>query len=121
MREMDPAMFDELDEDEAFAEEMEELAAEEAEIEEDLKAWESEEDLWSAAGEPDPVRIYFQEMARTPLLTPEEEVELARQLAEGREAAERLEKAGKRLSAEKRQELEEKVRKGQQARDHLIR
>lgn len=114
-------MFDELDEYEAFAEEIEELTAEEAEIEEDLKALESEEDLWSAAGEPDPVRIYFQEMARTPLLTPEEEVELARQLAEGREAAERLEKGGKRLSAKKRQELEEKVRKGQQARDHLIR
>jgi len=112
--------MDEL-EDEAFIQELEDLAAEEAEIEEELKAWESEEDLWALSGEPDPVRLYFQEMARTPLLTPEEEVELARRVAEGREAAERLAKGGKRLSEEKRKELEEKVRQGQQARDHLIR
>jgi hypothetical protein len=48
--------MDEL-EDEAFIQELEDLAAEEAEIEEELKAWESEEDLWALSGEPDPVRL----------------------------------------------------------------
>ncbi len=68
----------------------------------------------------DPVRRYLKEIGKVPLLTKEEEVELAKAMEEGRMAAERLKKEGDKLSPEERAELEEKVRRGEKARKKLI-
>ncbi|MCD6518583.1 MAG: sigma-70 family RNA polymerase sigma factor [Anaerolineae bacterium] len=67
----------------------------------------------------DTISLYLKEMAQVPLLTAEEEVELARQYEEGRKARERLEKNG-HLSEEERERLERLVEQGEQARAHLI-
>ena len=69
---------------------------------------------------PDPVRLYLQEMSRTPLLLPEEEEELARRMAMGHEALEKL-KANPDLPEEERQKLVQLACDGLVARDHLIR
>ena len=62
--------------------------------------------------------LYLREIRRTPLLSAEEEVSLAKQLEAGREAAGRLE-AGVEDPAE-RATLEEAVRRGDAARQRLI-
>jgi len=67
----------------------------------------------------DTVSLYFREMARVPLLSPEEEMQLARQLERGREAELSLKKNGH--DPERRQQLQREVELGQAARDHLIR
>ncbi|MGC8827727.1 MAG: sigma-70 family RNA polymerase sigma factor, partial [Anaerolineae bacterium] len=61
----------------------------------------------------------FHEMGRVPLLTPEEEVELARLLEEGRRAQRELQRNG--MDPQRRAELERIVRAGEQARQKLIR
>jgi RNA polymerase primary sigma factor/RNA polymerase nonessential primary-like sigma factor len=74
--------------------------------------------------EPDLVRQYLTQIASTPLLTAEEEVELGRRVQQGAQAAERLRQAdasGHRLPARQRTALQEAVRDGQQAKDHMIR
>lgn len=72
--------------------------------------------------EPDLVRQYLTQIAATPLLTAEEEVELGRRVREGAQAAERLRQAdAASLSPQERTELQEAVRDGQQAKDHMIR
>ena len=75
----------------------------------------------NADEEVDTVSQYLREMSRVPLLTAEEEVELARLIEEGKEAACRLADERGRLTAEEKAELEAKVAAGQAARDHLIR
>jgi len=69
---------------------------------------------------PDPIRLYLRDMSRTPLLSPEEEEYLARRMALGNEALERLENESQ-LAEEERKELATLVRDGNEARDHLIR
>lgn len=68
----------------------------------------------------DTVGLYLKEMAQVPLLTTEEEVELARRLEEGHRAAEKLEKANGNLSPEQREQLRLIVSDGLAAREHLI-
>ncbi len=65
------------------------------------------------------VSLYFKEMGREPLLTREQEVELAKRMERGREAKKKLEQND--CAPEKRQELERLVEDGKRARSHLIR
>ncbi|MGQ9515867.1 MAG: sigma-70 family RNA polymerase sigma factor [Anaerolineae bacterium] len=67
----------------------------------------------------DTMGLYFHEMGRVPLLTPEEEAELARLLEEGRRAQRELQRNG--MDPQRRAELERVVRAGEQARQKLIR
>lgn len=74
--------------------------------------------------EPDLIRQYLTQIASTPLLTAEDEVELGRRIRQGAQAAERLREAdasGHAPPARQRAELEEAARDGQQAKDHMIR
>jgi RNA polymerase primary sigma factor len=65
----------------------------------------------------DPLTLYLREMGRVPLLTPEHEMSLAKQLAEGRMARRRLRNGGQWET----DRLLELSRQGEAAREHLIR
>ena len=66
----------------------------------------------------DTITLYLKEMARVPLLTPEQETELARQVEHGRSAQRRLARDGH--DPEKRKRLMRKIERGEEARQHLI-
>jgi RNA polymerase primary sigma factor len=68
----------------------------------------------------DPTDLYFREMGREPLLTAEEEVQLAKAVVKGVEATERLANA-KRLGPKMTARLEHEVAEGDAARRRLIR
>jgi RNA polymerase primary sigma factor len=74
---------------------------------------ETPEDLSAAA-------LYLREVARNPLLTPQEEVEFAQANEAGRAAREELERAGDGLNPVRRLELEQKLRYGAWARSRLV-
>ncbi|GAA2735099.1 sigma-70 family RNA polymerase sigma factor [Actinocorallia aurantiaca] len=67
----------------------------------------------------DPIRDYLQQIARTPLLTAEQEVELGERIETGVQARLRLDAGG--LTSAERDELERLVSDGERARDHMIR
>ncbi|MCK4472498.1 MAG: sigma-70 family RNA polymerase sigma factor, partial [Anaerolineae bacterium] len=66
----------------------------------------------------DTITLYLKEMARVPLLTPEQETELARQVEYGRMARRRLVRDGHDL--EERKRLGREIERGEDARQHLI-
>jgi len=66
----------------------------------------------------DTVGLYLREISRIPLLTPQEETRLARQVAKGLKARARLACDGKDPITH--QQLEQAVRRGNKARSHLI-
>jgi RNA polymerase primary sigma factor len=66
----------------------------------------------------DTVSLYFREMSRVPLLTQEEEVELAKRLEQGREAQRQLARNGH--DPQERARLESLIKMGEEARQHLI-
>jgi len=66
----------------------------------------------------DPVGLYLRETGRVPLLTSDEEVELARAIESGRAAARQLARKPDRANAES---LQQTVQLGLDARDRLIR
>ncbi|MEJ2150853.1 MAG: RNA polymerase sigma factor RpoD, partial [Chloroflexota bacterium] len=68
----------------------------------------------------DTVGLYLKEMARVPLLTTEEEIDLARRLEQGLLSGKRLARANGDLSSEKRAELQARQEDGMAAREHLI-
>jgi RNA polymerase primary sigma factor len=66
----------------------------------------------------DLVGLYFQEASKVPLLTAEEEVDLAQKIERGKIA--RKELAHKRVGKKRRNELHAVIEEGIEARDHLI-
>jgi RNA polymerase primary sigma factor len=68
----------------------------------------------------DTVGLYLKEMARVPLLTTEQEVDLAKRLERGLHAQQRLKKLNGSSSYKKRAELQGHVEDGRGAREHLI-
>lgn len=67
----------------------------------------------------DPVKTYLRDIGKVPLLTPEEEIELARKIEEGKKAEEELRK-NPNLTDEERFKLRRKVNEGERARRKLI-
>ncbi|MER3468564.1 MAG: RNA polymerase subunit sigma-70, partial [Thermoflexus sp.] len=101
-------------EEEASAEEFD-VEAEEALLDEETAL----PVLGELAEDRDLISLYFREVTDHPLLTAEEERELAVRIARGREAARRLARDGN-LSPEERRRLERLVEEGRQARERLI-
>jgi len=66
----------------------------------------------------DTVSVYFREVGTIPLLTADEEVQLAQRIEMGRAAREEL--ATSEVSSDRRAELLEMITDGRAARDHLI-
>ncbi len=105
----DSASFEEEDEDEEDGED-EEFRA---------RARPKKPTKLSEISTEDSISLYLKEMALVPLLTAEQEVTLARQYEEGREAQKKLEENGD-LSEEEKQRLYELVDQGEVARSHMI-
>jgi len=72
----------------------------------------------SAVSVDDTVGLYLKEMGHVPLLTSEEEVELARRLEQGRQARRQLASNGR--DPQERERLRHLVERGREARRHLI-
>jgi len=66
----------------------------------------------------DALRLYFKELSHVPLLSPEEEIELAKQMERGRAARRRLARNGH--DPEERERLKRLIEEGEEARQHLI-
>jgi RNA polymerase primary sigma factor len=74
----------------------------------------------SAISSDDTVGLYLKEMARVPLLSTEEEVDLAKRIERGKMADGKLAKLNGNASASTRQELFVLLEDARAARDHLI-
>jgi len=79
-----------------------------------------EEDAFDLSGisSDDSVGLYLKEMARVPLLSLEEEVQLAMKLCDAQEAKHKLQRDGH--DPEARMQLEQIIEEGRLAREHLI-
>ncbi|MBN1565749.1 MAG: sigma-70 family RNA polymerase sigma factor [Anaerolineae bacterium] len=71
----------------------------------------------NAVSADDPVGLYFRQMAQEPLLTAQEEIELAKRIELGREATAKLE--AETVPFEEVEWLQTLIRDGQAAREHL--
>ena len=80
-----------------------------------------EEEFLDVIESDDTISLYLKEVSQIPLLTAEEEVELAKAIKRGERARRRLEKEGDRLPPDKRAKLEADVTAGEEARKKLIR
>jgi RNA polymerase primary sigma factor len=73
----------------------------------------------NAVSADDPVGLYFRQMAQEPLLTAQEEIELAKRIEAGRTATEQLENPDLFFSQTEIELLKRDIADGQAAREHL--
>jgi RNA polymerase primary sigma factor len=76
----------------------------------------------NAVSADDPVGLYFRQMAQEPLLTADEEIELAMRIEAGKDAQidlDNLAKAGTPISPEVFDQMQQSILDGQEAREHL--
>lgn len=85
--------------------------------EDDIEGDEAVADI-NAVSADDPVGLYFRQMAQEPLLTAEEEIDLAKRIEQGRKARKMLENASE-LDVSKRAETLVQMEQAQEAREHL--
>ncbi|MBW3594695.1 MAG: hypothetical protein KY391_03880, partial [Actinobacteria bacterium] len=112
----------EVVEDEALAEEEEEVVAPEPapDADDDRVRARKEVDMALKAPTNDPVRMYLKEIGRVALLTAQEEVDLALRIEHGLEAEAKLDTTGDKLSPEEVADLRWTKRDGQKAKRHLV-
>lgn len=70
-------------------------------------------------GTDDMVRLYVNEASQVPLLTAEQEIDLAKKIEDCRQAQEEIKKG--HYSSERRKKLYQTIDKGKRAREHMIR
>lgn len=93
---------------------------EEVEFEEEIEEIEVHDPIGdiNAVSADDPVGLYFRQMAQEPLLTAQEEIELAKRIELGRDAQGRL-IANRKVERKIREETQHQIFDGQAAREHL--
>lgn len=73
----------------------------------------------NAVSADDPVGLYFRQMAQEPLLTADEEIDLAKRIERGKDASLKMEQISRNCNPTLRRELLSLVDDGQFAREHL--
>ncbi len=87
-------------------------------LEDDIDIDEEVVDI-SAVSADDPVGLYFRQMAQEPLLSADDEIDLAKQIEIGKEARRALDLSGDRLSTTEKLEMHSQIERAQEAREHL--